>query len=76
MSRMAEIGYAAHVLAYLTKDQLIQTLGTFEGQEAPAMMDDFMEARETLSELCRTMEAVELRLIIAGACLEVADAQT
>jgi hypothetical protein len=69
MASMAKIGHAARVLAYRTKDQLVQALGRFEGQDARALMDDLQEAREILSELRSTIEAVELRLIVAGALI-------
>ncbi len=75
MEHCSRIGYAAHVVAYFPKDAVITLLNKMEGQEAPTMMDDFKEVRAILSELCRTIKAVEYRLIIAGACLEVADAQ-
>jgi hypothetical protein len=67
MERVGRIAYSAHVLAYFTKSQLQQLQRGFEGPSGVGdLLSDLRESRETFAELCRTIEAVELRIAVTS----------
>jgi hypothetical protein len=75
MARMGRIAHVAHILAYLSKPQMVELMRTRkEDGEYEGLLSDFKEVTATMKELLQTIEKVEWRFLVAGCTMQHEDA--